>query len=60
LIRNRQVIGSSPIVGSILFRSLRINSPKLAAHLLLQAIFASNRFIAFVGAGVELRGGAEG
>jgi hypothetical protein len=33
-IRNRQVNGSSPFVGSILFRSLRISSPKPAAQLL--------------------------
>src|ERR1700733_11789018 len=32
-IRNRQVIGSSPIVGSILFKSLRISSPRPATHL---------------------------
>ena len=33
-IRNRQVSGSSPLVGSILFRSLRISSPRPAAQLL--------------------------
>ena len=37
-IRNRQVNGSSPFVGSIPFRSLRIRSLKPAA----QAIFASS------------------
>jgi Rhodanese-like domain len=30
-IRNRQVSGSSPLVGSILFRTLLISSPKTAA-----------------------------
>ena len=33
-IRNRQVIGSSPIVGSSLFRSLPISSPKPVAQVL--------------------------
>jgi hypothetical protein len=46
-IRNRQVIGSSPIVGSIFKGSGRISSPKAAAPLLHKHFFF-NRFIVSV------------
>ena len=38
-IRNRQVSGSSPLVGSILFKSLRISSLLPAAQLLHELFF---------------------
>ena len=45
--RNRQVIGSSPIVGSI-FSTTCGSGHRDLLHICAQAIFASNRFIALV------------
>ncbi|PYV55846.1 MAG: hypothetical protein DMG97_12035 [Acidobacteria bacterium] len=45
-IRNRQVNGSSPFVGSRFFNNLAISSPKPAAQLLNKPVFSSSRVIA--------------
>jgi hypothetical protein len=44
-IRNRQVSGSSPLVGSSLFRSLEISSPQPAAHLLHELFLLPVAFV---------------